>query len=35
MDDDLPRPTEIYNLYVEGSHVSFDVDPRTLEKRFS
>ena len=35
MDDDLPRPTEICNLYIAGSHVSFDVDPWTLEKRFS
>lgn len=32
-DDDLPRLTELYNLYVDGSHVSFDVDPWTFERR--
>lgn len=31
--DDLPRLTTIYNHYIEGSHVSFDVEPWTLEKR--
>jgi phosphinothricin acetyltransferase len=32
-DEDLPRLTEIYNHYIDGSHVSFDVDPWTLELR--
>jgi phosphinothricin acetyltransferase len=32
-DADLPRLTDIYNHYIDGSHVSFDVDPWTLEHR--
>jgi phosphinothricin acetyltransferase len=30
---DLPRLTEIYNHYIDGSHVSFDIDPWTIERR--
>ena len=32
-DNDLPRLTDIYNHYIDGSHVSFDVDLWTLERR--
>ena len=31
--DDLPRLTEIYNHYVINGHVTFDLDPVTLEER--
>jgi phosphinothricin acetyltransferase len=31
--DDLPRLTEIYNYYVLNSHVTFDLEPATLEER--
>jgi phosphinothricin acetyltransferase len=30
---DLPRLTEIYNHYVEGSHATFDVTPFTEAER--
>lgn len=30
---DLPRLTEIYNYYVANSHVTFDLEPVTLEER--
>lgn len=30
---DLPRLTEIYNHYVVHSHVTFDVEPYTVERR--
>lgn len=33
MAGDLPRLTAIYNHYIDGSHVSFDVDPWTIERR--
>jgi phosphinothricin acetyltransferase len=31
--DDLPRLTEIYNHYVEHTHVTFDLKPFTVEAR--
>ena len=31
--DDLPALLAIYNHYVATSHVTFDVEPRTLEER--
>jgi phosphinothricin acetyltransferase len=31
--EDLPRLTEIYNYYVVNSHVTFDLEPTTLEER--
>jgi phosphinothricin acetyltransferase len=31
--DDLPRLLEIYNHYVEHTHVTFDVEPLSLEER--
>ncbi len=31
--EDLPRLLEIYNHYVEHTHVTFDVEPLTLEVR--
>jgi phosphinothricin acetyltransferase len=30
---DLPRLTEIYNHYVQNTHISFDVQPFTPEQR--
>ncbi|HEY6115201.1 MAG TPA: GNAT family N-acetyltransferase, partial [Candidatus Dormibacteraeota bacterium] len=32
-DDDLPAINEIYNHYVQDSHVTFDLEPSTLESR--
>ena len=31
--DDLPRLLEIYNHYVEHTHVTFDVEPHSLDER--
>lgn len=31
--EDLPRLLEIYNHYVVETHITFDVEPVTLEKR--
>lgn len=31
--DDLPALTEIYNHYVEQTHVTFDLEPYTVETR--
>jgi phosphinothricin acetyltransferase len=30
---DLPALLEIYNHYVETTHITFDLEPRTLEER--
>lgn len=30
---DLPRLLEIYNHYVEATHVTFDIDPLSIEAR--
>jgi phosphinothricin acetyltransferase len=32
-DDDLPALTAIYNHYVERTHITFDVEPFTVEQR--
>ena len=31
--DDLPALTEIYNHYVVNTHVTFDIEPFTVEAR--
>lgn len=31
--EDLPALLEIYNYYVAATHVTFDIEPRTLEQR--
>lgn len=31
--DDLPALTEIYNYYVENTHVTFDLEPFTVPQR--
>jgi phosphinothricin acetyltransferase len=31
--DDLPAINEIYNRYVQDSHVTFDLEPSTIEAR--
>jgi phosphinothricin acetyltransferase len=31
---DLPELLEIYNYYVLNTHITFDVEPRTLEQRW-
>lgn len=33
LSSDMSRLTEIYNQYVAGSHVSFDMEPWTVEQR--
>ena len=32
-DSDLPRLLEIYNHYIEQTHITFDTEPSTLEAR--
>jgi phosphinothricin acetyltransferase len=31
--DDLPALTDIYNYYVVNTHITFDIDPVTVEER--
>jgi phosphinothricin acetyltransferase len=33
IDEDLPRLTSLYNHYVEHTHVTFDLEPFTVEAR--
>lgn len=32
-EEDLPRLLEIYNHYVEHTHITFDIDPLDLAAR--